>query len=107
MNFKEQVQQDIDAVFFNLDEFSDLHMIDGVEMTCIIDQNELIEREKKQKDHVDGLHVSTLLVYVRAEEFGSRPKVGSKLRIDNKNYIVTDCTAEMGVYAISLEANRS
>lgn len=107
MTFKDYLKEDIDNTFFNLDEFSENHVVDGIEMSCIIDQNELIEREKKQKDHVDGLYKSTLLIYVKAEEFGNRPKVGKTLEVDNKDYIVTDCTEETGVYAISLEANKA
>ena len=47
MSFKELVEQDNKTVFMNLDEFADTHVIGGKEMPCIIDNNEMIDREKR------------------------------------------------------------
>ena len=45
--------------------------------------------------------------YVAAEDFGEFPPQGVLLKLDGKQYQVADATNECGVYAITLEANRS
>lgn len=106
ITFKEQIQVDVNNVFFNLHEFVDKHLIDGEEMDVLIDQNELIEREKKSNQNMNGVYLNQTLIYVKQSQFGNRPKLGSRMQLDKKNYVVLDCTEEMGVYAITLEAHR-
>jgi len=107
MGFKDIMAQDINNVFINNEEFSETHKIDDVEMDVIIDQNELIERQVKVNQHMDGIYSCAILIYVKASQFGNKPKVGSQLKLDKKMYLVSDCTVEDGLYAITLEANRS
>ena len=71
--FKEMIQNDLKEVFLNPEEFGESHVIDGKEMTIIIDENELVEREKKTITMAEGLHDKQLLIYVSEEEFGSEP----------------------------------
>ena len=106
-SFKDILQRDIDEIFFNLNEFSDTHNIDGVEMTAMIDDMEHIEREKKMKSHMDGIYARQILLYVKASEFGPIPSQGRLLKLDGHVYTVVDTTDEGGVYTITLEANRS
>lgn len=107
LSFKEAMQRDIDDVFFNIEEFSDNHTIDGVQMPAMIDDMENIEREKKMKSHMDGIYARQILLYVKASAFGSLPAQGRLIALDNRRYTVVDATDEGGVYTITLEANRS
>lgn len=107
MGFKDMVQEDIKNIFLNPEEFGEPHIVDDKEMTIIVDENELIEREKKIKTMTEGLHVKQLLIYVSKEDFGPEPLVSRLLELDGDCYTVTDVSSEMGVYAISLEANES
>ena len=107
LSFKQAVSNDISAVFLNQDEFADPHTIDGQPMTVMIDDNELVEREKRMKSNMDGIHARQVLIYVSAAEFGPLPAQGRLLKLDGKRYTVLDATEEGGVYAITLEANRS
>lgn len=108
MSFKEQVRQDNEAVFMNLEEFSDIHVVNGREMTVQIDNNEMIEREKPYRDsHGDGVYRRKLLIYVKAEEFGRLPAIGRVLALDGESYTVSDAVNEGGIYSLSLEANRT
>ena len=56
MSFKEILESDVHEVFMNVDEFSDMHMVNGKEMAVQIDSNEQIEREKRMNQHVDGVY---------------------------------------------------
>lgn len=106
-SFKELVQKDVGDVFLRLDEFGDTRIIDGKEMTVLIDDNEIIEREKKMKSNMDGVYVRQKLIYVKAEEFGSLPAIGRAIMFDGKRYLVLEAVDEQGVYSITMEANRT
>ncbi len=107
MSFKDMVREDIGEIFFNPEEFGELHIVDGSEMVIIIDENELVEREKKIKTMAEGLHNKQFLIYVSKEDFGPEPLIGRLLELDGEYYTVTDVSSEMGVYAITLEGNKS
>lgn len=106
-SFKELVQKDVGDVFLRLDEFGDTHIIDGKEMTVLVDDNEIIEREKKMKSNMDGVYVRQKLIYVKADEFGSLPAIGRAIMFDGKRYLVLEAVDEQGVYSITMEANRT
>lgn len=106
MDFKEMLESDVHEVFMNIDEFSDMHMVNGKEMAVQMDSNEQIEREKRMNQHADGIYVNQKLIYVAASDFGSLPAQGSKLLLDGKMYKVADAVSEGGIYSITIEANR-
>ncbi len=105
--FKEQISKDIESTFLNLDEFSDLHMINGVEMRCQIDNIEQIKRQQRPNQNADGLFIQQKLIYVNSADFGPLPKQGSMLRLDRRSYRVKDAINEGGVYSITIEANQA
>ncbi len=106
MTFKELISSDIDNVFMNVDEFSELHIINGKSMPVMIDNNELIERKKKETDHMDGIYANQKLVYVAASDFGPLPKQGTVLTLDNRTYRVDEAVSEAGIYSITIGANK-
>ncbi len=106
-SFKELLVQDVKAAFLNPMEFGEEHTVDGTSMLIIIDENELVQREKKYKTMTEGLHTKQLLIYVSAGEVGEPPLIGRLLELDGEYYVVTDVADEGGIYSISLEANES
>lgn len=107
MSFKEILNSDVHEVFMNVDEFSDLHMVNGKEMPVQLDTNEQIEREKRSSQNVDGIYVNQKLIYVATSDFGPMPKQGSTLNLDGKIYRVADAVDEGGIYSITIEANKA
>lgn len=111
MNFKELLKRDNQRVFLNTEEFSEEHIIDGKSMPCLIDNNELVEREKKYrykaKHYIDNISIKSVLIYVNAADFGALPAVGRVLTLDKKSYIVVEAINEGGVYSITLEVNKA
>ncbi len=110
MTFKEAIQDDIKGVFLNFEEFGEYHELNGQKTLIVIDENELTEREKREKkvNGVDGeLHNRQFLFYVASEDFGTLPAPGRVLNFDGKDYLITDAVDESGVYSINLEAVRS
>ena len=111
MTFKEQIALDNKQVFMNLDEFSETHLVNGKEMPCIIDNNEMVDREKRYRYnhslYADGVYIKQLLIYVKAEDFGPLPAIGRMLVFDKKSYIITEAINEDGIYSLCLEANKT
>lgn len=107
MSFKDIIASDVLDVFLNLEEFADLHELNGKQMPVQVDANEQIEREKRVNQHMDGIYVNQKLIYVPASSFGKLPKQGSVLNFDGKMYKVADAIEEDGIYSITLEANRA
>ncbi len=106
-SFKELLRQDIKTVFFNPLEFGEEHIVNGKKMLIMIDDNELTEREKRMKSHMDGLYKKQTLIFVSAIEFGPLPGVGKPCVIDGITFIITDSLNENGVYSLHLEVNKS
>ncbi len=107
MTFKEILRKDIEQVFLNPEEFGEEHIVNGKPMMIMIDDNELTEREKRMKSHMDGIYKKQTLVYVRALDFGPLPGVGKPIKIDGTTFIIADSLNEGGMYSLHLEANKS
>lgn len=107
MTFKDIIRDDVHRTFLNIEEFSDTHVVNGVEMPVQIDSNEQIEREKRYSQNIDGMYLNQKLIYVAASDYGPLPKQGSMLTLDGRKYRVADAIDEYGVYSITLEANRA
>jgi len=108
MTFKDIVKNDVAKVFLNEDEHAEKHLVDGREMTLIIDNNEMLEREKRYyKALEEGISVKQMLFFVSAEEFGRLPRIGRILKVDGRPYKITDAIREGAMYSISLEAKES
>ncbi len=107
-SFKECIAADT-KVFLNPLEFADAHTIDGETMTVLVDENELLERDKAKMmgAPMEGIHKSRRLIYVSRKELGTRPAQGRQINLDGKFYRVQECTEEAGILAIELEAVRS
>lgn len=107
ISFKDLIKQDNKNVFLNQEEFGETHNVDGKKMLVIIDNNEMLEREKRYKNLEEGLHVKQILFYVSAADFGPLPQVNRIMKFDGGTYRVSDAIREDGIYSISLEANRA
>lgn len=111
MTFKEQIAKDNQVVFMNEEEFTEVHNVGGKDIPCIIDNNEMVDREKRYQYrkslYADGVYLKELLIYVRAEDFGPLPAIGRNITFDKKNYLISDAINEDGIYSLCLEANRT
>ena len=108
LTFKQLLMQDVHQVFLNPEEFGERHRVNGKVMTIILDDMENVEREKKMKSSMDGIHARQVFLYVAADDFGGPlPAQDTYLTLDGGTYKVVDATDEFGIYAITLEANRS
>ncbi|MDY3230591.1 MAG: hypothetical protein SOX46_03295 [Clostridiaceae bacterium] len=110
MGFKEIVSEDNQDVFLNPDEFGAYHDICGRKLRIIIDDNEMVEREKRKRtgqEYRQGIYNKQVLFYVLGRDFGPLPAVGRSLKLDGRDFVITDAINEGGIYSISMEAVRA
>ncbi|TGE36883.1 hypothetical protein E4K67_17440 [Desulfosporosinus fructosivorans] len=102
MSFKDQLTKDLD-VFLNTDEFAELHAINGVELVCTVDNDQLKERSKKE---YDGIAAGELLFFVKKADYGIRPEEGTPVIFDGRQMYVFNAREDTGMYEIILSQNR-
>ena len=115
-SFKEAIEADILSIFLNSDEFAEdsgAWLVNDRSMNIVIDNLELAERSKGDLtlDATQRIYTKQMLIYVASSEYGDEPKIGSLLKLQKvgkspKEYTVTNCINEDGIYSISLEAYR-
>ncbi|MBE3586565.1 MAG: hypothetical protein IMW94_10535 [Thermoanaerobacter sp.] len=109
MSFKDTIQKDI-GIFFNLDEFAEVHDIDGRDVPVVVDADILKERPRYSTGRfvaVDGVFLGDLVIYVRSADLGYHPVVGQFMRLNGELYRVTKCDEAEGILEITLEANEA
>lgn len=111
MTFKDQIAQDISITFMNLNEFSEWHNVNGKDMPCQVDTNELIDRERRYKfNHSlygDSVYRKEILIYVRKCDIEKLPAIGRAFTFDGAMYIVAEAIDEDGIVSIILGANKT
>ncbi len=114
--FKDCAKADISLAFFNLDEHAETHTIDGKEAPVIIEESTLREHsahwEAGAKQNFDtGLYTSHTILYIKAADYGPRPKVGKDLVVDKgtkeqRTFTILQCKEEDGVYRMTMQRVR-
>lgn len=111
MSFKADVQSEIYSVFLNLDEFADLHQIDGKEIPCVVDEQSGMAQTAKQGDFMNisgiGLVESERIVFCRASDLDPLPLPGQKLVMDDKEWFVADSGVSETMGMLCLPLNRA
>lgn len=96
--FKQSVQDDIGAVFLNLEEFAEIHAVEGRDIAVVIDEDKLLERQV----NLLGDAESSVLFYAAAEDLPPRKNPGSVLNFDGREYTVDSWTVSQGLATVAL-----
>ena len=105
MDFKEMVEADITSVFLNLEEFGEIHQIEGKPVICIIDRDVYGPINGTIAHPLEGLTDNALTLYTKADSM-RRPSVGKTLSVDGSLHLVQSVSVEMGMLVIKLEETR-
>ena len=103
-SFKDQVARDLDAVFLNLDEFAELHRVEGVEIPVIVDDDQLTKLKQGQ---ILGLVEADMLLFGKASDFPSDLDPGRLLNVDGREMLVELSGCDMGMVEVALNQNRT
>ena len=104
MNFKEQIEADLNDTFFNVDEFGEEHIINRQKKIVIVDNDKLKERNQKE---YDGILVADLLYFIKEADLDREPKPEEVQIFDGNMYTIVDCKLDSGMYEIILRAGTS
>lgn len=104
MSFKEQIRKDLDNVFLNLDEFAELHRVEGKQITVVVDSDQL---NKLKKGQILGLIEADMLLMGREGDFPADLEPGRLLNVDGRELIVVNSGKDMGLVEVALRQNRT
>lgn len=106
MSFKDQIKQDLSDVFLNLDEFADLHRIEGKEVPVVIDSDIMAKLSKIGDNRIHGMDESDMVIMGKASDLPENLDPGRLLNLDGREVIVVTTTSEMGLVQIAVRHNR-
>ena len=99
MGFKEQVEKDIDKVFFLTDEFAESVIIDGKPVPIILDNDAL---QGVSELYAIGLAEGEQFIFIKEKDMLRLPQPGDELSKDGKKWYVRHAVCEMGIFAIRI-----
>lgn len=106
MSFKDQIKQDLSDVFLNLDEFADLHRIEGKEVPVVIDSDIMAKLSKIGDNRIHGMDEADMVIMGKASDLPENLDPGRLLNLDGREVIVVTTTSEMGIVQIAVRQNR-
>ena len=102
MSFKDQIKQDLSDIFLNLDEFADLHRIEGK----VIDSDIMAKLSKIGDNRIHGMDEADMVIMGKASDLPENLDPGRLLNLDGREVIVVTTTSEMGLVQIAVRQNR-
>lgn len=105
--FREQLEQDFEQTFFNLDEFAETHTIDGKEIPVVVDNETLMELTLGKSADTDGIFQDSKMIYIRKKDLDVEPVIDQLMEFDREIYQVANVLEEVGGYSIILKGNAS
>lgn len=106
MSFKDQIKQDLSDIFLNLDEFADLHRIEGKEVPVVIDSDIMAKLSKIGDNRIHGMDEADMVIMGKASDLPENLDPGRFLNLDGREVIVVTTTSEMGLVQIAVRQNR-
>lgn len=106
MSFKDQIKQDLSDIFLNLDEFADLHRIEGKEVPVVIDSDIMAKLSKIGDNRIHGMDEVDMVIMGKASDLPENLDPGRLLNLDGREVIVVTTTSEMGLVQIAVRQNR-
>lgn len=100
--FKDMVKADRIEIFLNIDEFGEIHTVEGNPIQIVIDNDELKERQSGQDI---AIAESSTLFYARTEDLPRRRPAGESMNIDGRECLIDDWQEDMGMSTIVLRQN--
>lgn len=104
MNFKDQLQQDLDDVFLNVDDFAEIHRVEGREISVVVDNDQL---NKLKQGQILGLVEADMLLMGRESDFPANLEPGRLLNVDGRELIVANSGKDLGLVEVALRQNRT
>ena len=106
MSFKYQIKKYLSDIFLNLDEFADLHRIEGKEVPVVIDSDIMAKLSKIGDNRIHGMDEADMIIMGKASDLPENLDPGRLLNLDGREVIVVTTTSDMGLVQIAVRQNR-
>lgn len=103
MSFKEQILADLDAVFLNLDEFAELHRVEGKQIAVVMDNDQM---NKLKKGQILGLIEADILLMGKESDFPADLEPGRMINLDNRELLIVNSGRDLGLVEVALSQSR-
>lgn len=105
MALKDNIQRDIEKVFFRTDDFASSHFIDGKTVNCIIDADVIKERQgRSASEYSEGVYAGEKIIYCKASDMET-PSRGQVIDVDGDIFQVVAVDIVDGVLEITITSN--
>ena len=103
MSFKERIMADLDAVFLNLDEFAELHRVEGKQIAVVMDNDQM---NKLKKGQILGLIEADILLMGKEKDFPENLEPGRMINLDGREMLIVNSGRDLGLVEVALSQNR-
>lgn len=107
MSLAERILDDIDRIFLQTDHFAETHYWNGIEITCVPDEEEALKRKNNNVNDISwDSNTRKVLIHVNESEFpgAKAPEPNTQVMFDRRPMRVLDVNINMGMLDILLEA---
>lgn len=108
MTFKDQVDADNASVFLDMDDFGEMHELNGDLCRCILQGDTVLQTLSigaGMRNDYPVIYGVDLTVNVQAKDLEEVPVYGQTFSVDDKTYLVDTVKEDMGMLTIGLVAN--
>ena len=103
MSLKDQIAQDIDRVFLNLDGFAEEVIWDGIPAKAVV--QDCLTEKSQGKAHHRGINQTSFVVFLSAKDI-EYPKPGSFVQFNGDKCRVVSAEDNRGLLKVILERKR-
>lgn len=104
-SFKEQLEKDFKDTFFNLNEFAEIHNVDGDDIPVVVDNETLLQLNLGKTVDSDGIFENSKMFFVQKEHISDQPVIDQVMEFDGEVYQVGNVLEDFGGYTIILKGN--
>lgn len=107
MALKDRIAEDINRIFMQMDHFAEKHYWNGVEITCVPDDEESLKRKNNNVNDISwDNNTRMVLIHTPLDAFpgGREPEPNTHVMFDKRPMKVLDIQHNMGLLDITLTA---
>lgn len=103
MSFKDDVAEDIENVFLDLDEFAEEIRVEGKTISAVVDHSRKVGMKEGR---LLGLVEADMIIHARATDFPGRMSPGRPIEVDGKEMILVEYAEDMGMAEVAVRQSR-
>ena len=107
MSLKDRIENDISRTFMRMDHFADIHYWNGIEISCVTDEEMAIKRKNNNVNDISwDNNTRQILIFTPLADFpgAEPPEPNTQVMFDNRPMKVLEVTVNMGMLDIRLTA---